>query len=89
MGMNKKLRVIGTGTANTETSNWRQVMGHNPKNYHYGAKVVLSMKVLNFDIYEHLDLLSTLDLDQRFNYLDSILKGTTCKKFKSVVPRCK
>ena len=29
--MNKKLRVIGTGTANTGTSNWRQVMGHNPK----------------------------------------------------------
>ena len=56
---------------------------------HSGLKVVLDMKDLKVDKYEHASILLTTDLDQRTNYIVRNLKGTAHTKFMSVAQNCK
>ena len=47
------------------------------------------MHDLNSGVFEHLEIAATLDVDQRVNYMQRLLRGSAIKKYKTVLKECK
>ena len=47
------------------------------------------MRNLTSVVFEHLDITSPVDVDQRVAYLQRILRGSALKNYKAVLVECK
>ena len=47
------------------------------------------MRDLTSGVFEHLEITSTMDVDQRLSYTHRILRGSAIKKYKTVLVECK
>ena len=57
--------------------------------YHEGTTIVNAMRDLRVGIFEHLNIISWSDVDERIKFIERILKGATLKKFRAVLLYCK
>ena len=51
--------------------------------------MVRAMCNLTSRVFEHLDITSSIHVDERINYTKLLLRGASLKKYKSVVTECK
>ena len=56
---------------------------------HEGPAVVNAMHDITIGVFEHLDITSPMDVDQRLAYMQRILIGAALKKYKVVLLECK
>ena len=47
------------------------------------------MRNLTVRVFEHLEINSTTDMDQRLAYTQRILRGAVIKKYRAVLVECK
>ena len=47
------------------------------------------MRKLTSEVFEHLEITSPMDVDQRMAYIQNILIGSALKKYKAVLLECK
>ena len=51
--------------------------------------MVLAMREITIRVFEHLDITSPLNVYKRMNYMQSLLRGSTIKKYKTILTECK
>ena len=51
--------------------------------------MVSTMCDLTCGVFEHLEITSTMDVNQRISYTQRLLRGAALKKYKSVLMECK
>ena len=51
--------------------------------------MVHAMREITIRVFEHLEITSPLDVDKRMNYMQSLLRGSTLKKYKTILTECK
>ena len=56
---------------------------------HEGTVVVSAMCKLTAVVFEHLDIIPPMDVDQRVSYTQCILRGSVLKNYKLVLVECK
>ena len=56
---------------------------------HEGPAVVNAMHDITIGVFEHPDITSPMDVDQRLAYMQRILIGAALKKYKVVLVECK
>ena len=56
---------------------------------HEGPTVVRAMRTRTVGVFEHLDITSPMDVDQRVAYTQRILRGAALKNYREVLVECK
>ena len=56
---------------------------------HEGPAVFNAMHDLTRGVFEHFEIASPMDVDQRVDYTHHILRGSAPKKYKEVLVECK
>ena len=56
---------------------------------HEGPVVVSTILDLTSGVFDHLQIMSPMDVDQRVAYTQSIMRGALLKKYKAVMLGCK
>ena len=56
---------------------------------HEGPTVVSAMRNLTVGVFEHLEITSIMDVDQRVAYTQHTLRGAALKKYRYVIVECK